>query len=47
VLIRLISFASAIPQFNEGHEMTTAELARYITYGIAGEPAERDVHHAS
>jgi AcrR family transcriptional regulator len=39
-LIRLIAFASAIPQFNEGHEMTTAELAQYITYGIAGNPAE-------
>jgi AcrR family transcriptional regulator len=39
-LIRLIAFASAIPQFNEGHEMSTSELAQYITYGIAGQPAE-------
>jgi AcrR family transcriptional regulator len=38
-LIRLIAFASAIPQFNQGHEMSTTELAQYITYGIAGKPA--------
>jgi AcrR family transcriptional regulator len=37
---RLVAFASAIPQFNQGHEMSTAELARYITFGIAGAPAE-------
>jgi AcrR family transcriptional regulator len=46
-LIRLIAFASAIPQFNEGHEMTTAELAQYITYGIAGNPAEGGSDNAS
>jgi AcrR family transcriptional regulator len=38
--LRLIAFASAIPHFNEGKEMSTAELAQYITYGIAGHPAE-------
>lgn len=46
-LIRLIAFASAIPQFNEGHEMSTAELAKYITYGIAGHPAEGGSANAS
>jgi AcrR family transcriptional regulator len=46
-LIRLIAFASAIPQFNEGHEMSTAELAQYITYGIAGNPAEGGAANAS
>ncbi|HEY1529352.1 MAG TPA: helix-turn-helix domain-containing protein [Galbitalea sp.] len=38
--VRLIAFASAIPQFNQGQEIPTAELARVITYGIAGHPAE-------
>jgi AcrR family transcriptional regulator len=38
--LRLVAFSSAIPQFNEGHEISTAELARYVTYGIAGTPAE-------
>jgi AcrR family transcriptional regulator len=38
--LRLVAFASAIPQFNEGHEISTVELARYVTYGIAGTPAE-------
>jgi AcrR family transcriptional regulator len=38
-LIRLIAFASAIPQFNQGNEISTTELAYYITYGIAGNPA--------
>jgi AcrR family transcriptional regulator len=46
-LIRLVAFASAIPQFNEGHEMSTAELAKYITYGIAGNPAEGGSDNAS
>ena len=45
--IRLISFASAIPQFNAGQEMSTSELAKYITYGIAGHPAERVSSDAS
>lgn len=38
--VRLVSFAAAIPQFNEGQEIATADLARIITYGIAGHPAE-------
>jgi AcrR family transcriptional regulator len=45
--LRLIAFASAIPHFNEGKEMSTAELAQYITYGIAGHPAERGITDAS
>jgi AcrR family transcriptional regulator len=45
--LRLIAFASAIPRFNEGQQMSTAELARYITYGIAGHPAEGGSSDAS
>jgi AcrR family transcriptional regulator len=45
--LRLVAFAAAIPQFNEGREMSTAELAHYITYGIAGNPAEGTRSHAS
>jgi AcrR family transcriptional regulator len=45
--VRLVAFASAIPQFNEGHEISTADLARLITYGIAGVPAEGDNTNAS
>jgi AcrR family transcriptional regulator len=45
--VRLVAFASAIPQFNQGHEISTAELARLITYGIAGVPAEGDNTNAS
>jgi AcrR family transcriptional regulator len=39
--VRLVAFASAIPQFNQGNEIPTADLAHVITYGIAGHPAER------
>ena len=39
--VRVVAFASAIPQFNQGHEVATADLAHLITYGIAGHPAER------
>jgi AcrR family transcriptional regulator len=45
--VRLVAFASAIPQFNQGHEISTAELARVITYGIAGHPAEGGSSDAS
>jgi AcrR family transcriptional regulator len=45
--LRLVAFASAIPRFNEGQQMSTAELARYITYGIAGQPAEGGSSDAS
>ena len=45
--LRLVSFASAIPQFNQGHEISTAELAAYVTYGIAGNPAGRGSDIAS
>jgi AcrR family transcriptional regulator len=38
--VRQAAFASAIPHFNEGHQISTADLARLITYGIAGHPAE-------
>jgi AcrR family transcriptional regulator len=38
--MRLIAFASSIAPFNQGQEMSTAELAHLITYGIAGSPAE-------
>jgi AcrR family transcriptional regulator len=45
--VRLIAFASAIPQFNEGHEMSTADLAYLITNGIAGHSAEGGSSRAS
>jgi AcrR family transcriptional regulator len=45
--VRLIAFASAIPQFNSGHEISTADLARLITNGIAGQPAEGGAADAS
>jgi AcrR family transcriptional regulator len=45
--VRLIAFASAIPHFNQGHEISTAELASLITYGIAGHPAEGESTNAS
>jgi AcrR family transcriptional regulator len=38
--VRQVAFASAIPHFNAGHQIATADLARLITYGIAGVPAE-------
>jgi hypothetical protein len=38
--VRLIAFASAISQFNVGHEIITTDLAYLITNGIAGQPAE-------
>jgi AcrR family transcriptional regulator len=38
--VRLIAFASAIPHFNRGHQISTADLAHLITYGIAGHSAE-------
>jgi AcrR family transcriptional regulator len=45
--LRLVAFASAMPQFNEGHEISTAELASYVTYGIAGKSAEGGSPRAS
>jgi AcrR family transcriptional regulator len=39
--VRLVAFAAAIPHFNQDHEIPTAELARLVTYGIAGRPEER------
>jgi AcrR family transcriptional regulator len=38
--VRLVAFFSAIPQFNSGHEISTADLARLVTNGIAGHSAE-------
>jgi AcrR family transcriptional regulator len=46
-VVRLIAFASAIPSFNEGNEITPADLASFITYGIAGIPAEQEESRAS
>ena len=37
-IIRLVTFASSIPQFNENSVMSDDELARMIVYGIAGTP---------
>jgi AcrR family transcriptional regulator len=37
--IRLVSLSASIPSFNAGHEISTEELARMITYGIAGQRA--------
>jgi AcrR family transcriptional regulator len=45
--VRLVAFASAIPHFNAGHELSSAELAHLITNGIAGHPAEGGSSHAS
>ncbi len=45
--VRLVAFAAAIPHFTRDREIPTAELARLITYGIAGEPAERGSGDAS
>lgn len=45
--VRLVAFASAIPRFNAGHEIPTAELAALITNGIAGHPAEGGSANAS
>jgi AcrR family transcriptional regulator len=40
--VRLVAFASSIPHFNEGQEIAITDLARLITYGIAGKPAEAE-----
>ena len=45
--IRVVAFASAVPQFNQGQEFETAELAKIITYGIAGHPAEGGEGHVA
>jgi AcrR family transcriptional regulator len=45
--LRLVAFASAVPQFNEGQSVPTDELAKLITYGIAGNPAERKDSNAA
>jgi AcrR family transcriptional regulator len=45
--VRLVAFAAAIPHFNQDHEIATAELARLITYGIAGHAAEGRSSNAS
>jgi len=45
--LRLVAFASAVPQFNEGQSVPTDELAKFITYGIAGNPAERKDSNAA
>ena len=36
--IRLVSLSASIPSFTEGQEIPTEELARMITYGVAGRP---------
>ena len=36
--IRLVSLSASIPSFNQGQEISTSELARMITYGVAGQP---------
>jgi AcrR family transcriptional regulator len=45
--VRLVAFASAIPPINTDHEISTADLAHLITYGIAGHPAEGRSSNAS
>jgi AcrR family transcriptional regulator len=35
--IRLVAFATAIPEFNQGKRFEVRELARLIVYGIAGD----------
>jgi AcrR family transcriptional regulator len=47
LFLRLIAFGSAVPQFNQGQPMPIEELARFITYGIAGDPAEGKNRNAS
>jgi AcrR family transcriptional regulator len=36
--IRLVSLSASIPSFSQGQEISTGELARMITYGVAGKP---------
>jgi AcrR family transcriptional regulator len=44
-IIRLVSFASAFPQLNDGIEFTPEELASIVLHGIAGgAPQHRNVH---
>jgi AcrR family transcriptional regulator len=38
-IIRLVTFASAFPQLNEGIELSSHELAQLVLYGIAGTPS--------
>jgi AcrR family transcriptional regulator len=45
--LRLVAFAAAMPQLNEGQAVPANELANMITYGIAGNPAGEKNHNAS
>jgi AcrR family transcriptional regulator len=38
-IIRLVTFASAFPQLNEGIEFNPKELTKLVLYGIAGTPS--------
>lgn len=45
-IIRLVSFASAFPQLNEGMEFTPDELTSIVLHGIVGEERRHhDDHH--
>jgi hypothetical protein len=37
-IIRLVTFASSVPHFNEGMEFTPAELASIVLHGITRSP---------
>jgi AcrR family transcriptional regulator len=38
-IIRLVTFASAFPQLNEGIDLSPEELTQLVLYGIAGTPS--------
>lgn len=44
-IIRLVSFASAFPQINDGMEFTPEELTRIVLHGIAGDPDHQHLTH--
>ena len=39
-IIRLVTFASSVPHFNDGMEFTPAELASLVLHGITRDPTE-------
>lgn len=46
-ILRLVSFASAFPQLNDGVEFTPEELTTIVLHGIAGEPRHHQSTHST
>lgn len=46
-ILRLVSFASAFPQLNDGVEFTPEELTTIVLHGIAGEPRHHPSTHST